>query len=384
MSDDKYCNAIQNLTKLLRLPFLPAFSKASKSRDRMAHGLNFATAAAGILDDTCRNFTDDNVEEFLNCGYEYKWIVDLYTKHFDYDVLDLIDFVTNVSGGSDISDEYDYSEEDDDLDYVYFQTEGEENLIIPNVTSTDQFLNKLYSNNGYFRGFMDEPVLVNNNILEVDPDESNIANRFKIKKVVSYPKFDLSLEWNKMAPILGVRFYHLKQLRLMLVNYGVANGYQLWYAHNYWKCILVQYGMNIEDGRCAGAYSKKNVQKKWFDDAYDVAGLSDKGKSEIHKSTPALKPKSEPGPKPKSKNGNIVKTKTVTFRKLIFTRSRKDGEGTSIDCQDSLKQTKGSSKDYEGPLKRKNVKGKECESPLKQIEDTSIVAANSSSIGSPK
>ncbi|GKC18864.1 hypothetical protein Tco_1021014 [Tanacetum coccineum] len=89
--------------------------------------------------------TDANVEEFLNCGYENKWFVDLYNKHFDYDVLDLIEFQSNVSEGSDISDEYDFSEEDDDLDYVDLQTQG----------------------------FIDESVPINNNIQEVDPDESN-------------------------------------------------------------------------------------------------------------------------------------------------------------------------------------------------------------------
>ncbi|GKD45888.1 hypothetical protein Tco_1270533 [Tanacetum coccineum] len=48
-------NAIRKLTELLRLPLLPAFPEASNSRERMAHGVNFAAAAAGILDDTCRN-----------------------------------------------------------------------------------------------------------------------------------------------------------------------------------------------------------------------------------------------------------------------------------------------------------------------------------------
>ncbi|GJX40869.1 splicing factor [Tanacetum coccineum] len=124
--------------------------------------------------------TDDNVKEFLTC--------------------------------SDISDEYDSSEEDGDPDYVDFQTEGEENIVIPNVTTTYLFLNELCSNNGYFRGF----------------DESSIVDRFKIKKGVSYPKFNPSLEWNKMEHVLGMRFDHPEQLRLMLANYYVANGYQLW------------------------------------------------------------------------------------------------------------------------------------------------------------
>nr|GEZ27662.1 GDSL esterase/lipase At1g71691-like [Tanacetum cinerariifolium] len=47
---------VDTIAELLGLPLLPAFSEASNSRERMAHGVNFASAAAGILDDTGRNF----------------------------------------------------------------------------------------------------------------------------------------------------------------------------------------------------------------------------------------------------------------------------------------------------------------------------------------
>ncbi|GJR22084.1 hypothetical protein Tco_0970611 [Tanacetum coccineum] len=35
----------------------------------------------------------------------------------------------------------------------------------------------------------------------------------------------------------GMRFDHLEQLKIYLANYGVANGYQLWYAKNDWKLM---------------------------------------------------------------------------------------------------------------------------------------------------
>nr|GEY12472.1 hypothetical protein CTI12_AA176900 [Tanacetum cinerariifolium] len=136
-------------------------------------------------------------------------------------------------------------------------------------------------------------VPVNNNILEVDFEESIIDDRFKIKKGVSYPKFYPSLEWNKREHVLGMRFDHLEHVR------------------------------DVQGGRCVGAYSKKKVQNKFFDDADNVTGLSDKGKSKI--------PNSKPGPKPKSKNGKTIKTKTVTFKKPILTRSMKDGEEGLIE-----------------------------------------------------
>ncbi|PWA73953.1 SGNH hydrolase-type esterase domain-containing protein [Artemisia annua] len=47
---------VDTIAELLGLPLIPAFSEASNSRDQMAHGVNFASAAAGILDDTGRNF----------------------------------------------------------------------------------------------------------------------------------------------------------------------------------------------------------------------------------------------------------------------------------------------------------------------------------------
>lgn len=45
-----------NAAELLGLPLIPAYSQASNSADQMLHGVNFASAAAGILDITGRNF----------------------------------------------------------------------------------------------------------------------------------------------------------------------------------------------------------------------------------------------------------------------------------------------------------------------------------------
>lgn len=47
---------ICNAAELLGLPLIPAYSQASSSADQMLHGVNFASAAAGILDITGRNF----------------------------------------------------------------------------------------------------------------------------------------------------------------------------------------------------------------------------------------------------------------------------------------------------------------------------------------
>ncbi|KAL7596337.1 hypothetical protein Lser_V15G31227 [Lactuca serriola] len=47
---------VDAIAELLGLPLIPAYSQASSSADQMLHGVNFASAAAGILDITGRNF----------------------------------------------------------------------------------------------------------------------------------------------------------------------------------------------------------------------------------------------------------------------------------------------------------------------------------------
>lgn len=51
--------------ELLGLPLIPAFSQVSNSRDQMARGVNFASAASGILDITGRNFVSILLDWFL-------------------------------------------------------------------------------------------------------------------------------------------------------------------------------------------------------------------------------------------------------------------------------------------------------------------------------
>nr|GEW89780.1 zinc finger, PMZ-type [Tanacetum cinerariifolium] len=52
----------------------------------------------------------------------------------------------------------------------------------------------------------------------------------------------------------GMRFDHPEQLKICLANYGV--GYQLWYAKNDRKSILVFYGRNVDKYRSEGCYAK--------------------------------------------------------------------------------------------------------------------------------
>ena len=54
-----------------------------------------------------------------------------------------------------------------------------------------------------------------------------------------HPIFNHHVHWKKQEPILGMRFEDPKQLKSMLCNCAVKNGYQLWFEKNYSKRLLV-------------------------------------------------------------------------------------------------------------------------------------------------
>nr|GEW35242.1 hypothetical protein [Tanacetum cinerariifolium] len=118
-----------------------------------------------------------------------------------------------ISGGS--SDEYYSSDEIEGFDDVDFYTEGEENVVIKNLTTHDSFLNKLCGNTGMFRDYLDESVLETEGEALDDSDDAHIEHIHK----------------------------------QALANYGVANGYQLWYAKNDWRSLLVYCGRSVEGDR---------------------------------------------------------------------------------------------------------------------------------------
>nr|GEV80701.1 RNA-directed DNA polymerase, eukaryota, reverse transcriptase zinc-binding domain protein [Tanacetum cinerariifolium] len=92
----------------------------------------------------------------------------------------------------------------------------------------------------------------------------------------SYPVYNPNLPWNEMASLLGMKFEHPDQLKDCLINYGVANGYQLWYRRNDYRNILVLCGKNIKEGRCS---SQKGKQKVVEDIGTPKSPKSKKGKS---------------------------------------------------------------------------------------------------------
>ncbi|GKA97931.1 hypothetical protein Tco_0825825, partial [Tanacetum coccineum] len=78
--------------------------------------------------------------------------------------------------------------------------------------------------------FIDEPV--NANVERVVEDTESINPEFNVKQGMTYLRHDLTQDWNKMKPVLGMRFEHPEQLKFCLASYGVANEYQLCYKRN--------------------------------------------------------------------------------------------------------------------------------------------------------
>ncbi|GJR35066.1 zinc finger, PMZ-type containing protein [Tanacetum coccineum] len=194
---------------------------------------------------------DANVDDFVNLDNQNKWVVDLYIEHNGYDTLNIRDQaeIMGHDEGNESSDAY-CSSDDEDLGFVDFHTEVDDNLVIMTLTTNDPFMNKLCSNNGHFRGFIDEPM--NANVERVVEDIKSINLEFNVKQGMTYLRHDPTHDWNRMEPVLGMRFENHEQLKLCLANYGVANGYQLWYKRNYWREVLVFYGRDVETGKKAG------------------------------------------------------------------------------------------------------------------------------------
>ncbi|GJX10122.1 hypothetical protein Tco_0199981 [Tanacetum coccineum] len=187
---------------------------------------------------------DADIDDFVYLGYQNKWVVDLYVEHNGYDVLDIRDQAKILvhDEGNKSGDAY-CSSDDEDLGFVNFHTKIDDNVVIKTLTTSDPFLNKLCSNNGHFRGFIDEPV--NANVERVVEDTECIDPEFNVKQGMTYLRHDPTQDWNKIESILGMRFEHPKQLILCLANYEVTN-------------------------RCAGYNTKKRkATKQLFSTEYD-------------------------------------------------------------------------------------------------------------------
>nr|KAJ0191163.1 hypothetical protein LSAT_V11C800434850 [Lactuca sativa] len=130
----------------------------------------------------------------------------------------------------DHKEEKDDSDEDDNLDdIIAYEHEVDEEVHTFNKTVGDDFLNELSV------------------IGKISDDDEH--NDGKDDKVV-FPVHDENQEWDKMVPILGMKFANPMQLKLCITNYAVKNGYDLWYEKSDHNRLLVKC--------CKGKKNKKN------------------------------------------------------------------------------------------------------------------------------
>ncbi|GJR53145.1 hypothetical protein Tco_1403666 [Tanacetum coccineum] len=258
----------------------------------------------------------DNLRELVR-KMVHSPVVNLYVEHHGYDPIDYKNSNDRDYDSPDSSDAYCSSNDKHVIDYVDFYHEGEQGVVVKNITTNDPFLTKLCSNNGNFRGFINEPILVNEDLQIENPDSSSLEPTHQIQRGIAYPRHDPLQPWNEMQPILGMRYDHPEQLKLALANYGVAGGYQLWFQKNDWRQLLVYCGRDVSTGRCAGYFSKKvKAKKQLFTESHDDAN---KGKKPTKKQL---------------KKGNL------TFKVgKVKTRSCKVGEGTSKEGEGSSRNS---------------------------------------------
>ncbi|GKB64869.1 hypothetical protein Tco_0921055, partial [Tanacetum coccineum] len=141
-------------------------------------------------------------------------------------------------------------------DIVDFEVEGEENVVITRNTTDDPWLNKLVGN-GTFIGQTDDATSNLGgrfNHEENDPEDDIVDPKFKSKPFVRYPSFDPSTPWDQCKPVLGMKFKNPQQQKNMLANYGVSNGYQLWFMQNDHSKLLVYCGRNCKRAKTCTLY----------------------------------------------------------------------------------------------------------------------------------
>ncbi|GJW56644.1 hypothetical protein Tco_0103375 [Tanacetum coccineum] len=179
--------------------------------------------------------SDQDIVDLLKVGYDNGFQIDMYVDHFGYDIMEMVEYdkneelrKTKIKAELDSSDDdYHYSDDDlEDIENVDFHTKGDDSVVIKNITTQEPFLTKLCSARVLFKDHVEFGV--NEETPQVDPYDNQIDPVYKVKKGVVYPAFDPDIPWDKMEPILGMRFETPHQLKMALANYGVAYGYQLW------------------------------------------------------------------------------------------------------------------------------------------------------------
>ncbi|GJX42954.1 hypothetical protein Tco_0259630 [Tanacetum coccineum] len=165
-----------------------------------------------------------DIADMLKVGYDNGNEIDMYVEHFGYDIMELAELERNEEQNHNSiessDDEYYSSDDYEEIENVDFQAEGDESVVIKNISTQDPFLNKLCSARIMFRGTAEHH---ETETPLVDPDENQIDSVNKVQSGVLDPAFDLDIPWDKMQRTLRMRYETPHQLKLALANYGVAH-----------------------------------------------------------------------------------------------------------------------------------------------------------------
>nr|GEU57337.1 hypothetical protein [Tanacetum cinerariifolium] len=114
-----------------------------------------------------------------------------------YDVMDYLNYENVQQEDNESSINEYYSDDGNEIDYVDFSINGEDDIMITNLTIQDDFLNRLCSTSGLFRCFVTTPDSSLPNLSEDDLDASTIDPQFKVKRCVVYLVFNPDIPWNQ-------------------------------------------------------------------------------------------------------------------------------------------------------------------------------------------
>ncbi|GJW40334.1 hypothetical protein Tco_0066179 [Tanacetum coccineum] len=212
---------------------------------------------------------DEELAMFIKTAFDNGGKIDLFVEHHGYDVI--ADYMRPENVDEELDEEIEEIELEDISEYVGPENVGEDDVVIAHVGVQDSFLNKLVDDK-YIRN-EDVNANLGRKCTSLKPDEiedNAVDDRFKVKAPVEHPK----------------------QLKECMINYRVANGYQLWYRRNDYRIIAVLYGRNVKEGRCSSQKGKQKV-----DDDEGVSRRLMRGVSlTLIKSK--VNPKSKGNPKP--------------------------------------------------------------------------------------
>ncbi|GJW43807.1 hypothetical protein Tco_0072606 [Tanacetum coccineum] len=121
----------------------------------------------------------------LTVSYENRNEIDMYVEYFDYDIMEMVEFEQHEEHNENMIDSSDdnYSSDDcQEIDYVDFQTEGDDNVVIKKISTQDPFLNKLCHSRILFRCNGECRMLDINETPEIDRDDNQIDFVYKVKR----------------------------------------------------------------------------------------------------------------------------------------------------------------------------------------------------------